>query len=155
MLDFVLVGGGQMGAHGAVMVCENDAAATGWGRWVKAVFDSETGFGAGFAQDVGVFVRANATDEEDGGRGEDVLFLCRERKKKKGKWDGSNLGVWVFLIWKKGRGGFVYLSTTSGVLGCSTSDKFGIVVVEEFVVEAHVLLLGENRIIGLEPVFLE
>lgn len=65
------------------MVCENDTAATGWGRWVEAVFDAETGFGAGFAQDVGVFVRANATDEEDGGRGEDVLFLCRGRKRKR------------------------------------------------------------------------
>lgn len=56
MLDFILIGGGQMGAHGAVMVCENDAAATGRGRWVEAVFDAETGFSAGFAQDVGVFV---------------------------------------------------------------------------------------------------
>lgn len=64
-------------------------------------------------------------------------------------------GFGFFLIWKKGREGFVYLSTTSGVLGCSTRDQFDIVVVEKFVVEAHVLLLGENRIIGLETIFLE
>lgn len=51
------------------MVCDNDAAATSRGRWIEEVFDAETGFGAGFAQDVGIFVRANATDEEDGGRG--------------------------------------------------------------------------------------
>lgn len=90
---------------------------------------------------------------EEGGR---MYCFCAEKGRKKivsGMDQISGFGF--FLIWKKGRGGFVYLSTTSGVLGCSTSDKFGIVVVEEFVVEAHVLLLGENRIIGLEPVFLE
>lgn len=38
------------------MVCKYDAAATGRGGWVEAVFDAETGFGASFAQDVGVFV---------------------------------------------------------------------------------------------------
>lgn len=38
----------------------------------------ETGFGAGFAQDFGVFVGADAANEEDGGRGEDVLFLPRD-----------------------------------------------------------------------------
>lgn len=56
MLDFILVGGGQMGAHGAIMVCQNNAAATGRGGWVDAVFDAKTGFGASSAQDIGVFV---------------------------------------------------------------------------------------------------
>lgn len=69
VLDFILVGGSQMCAHGAIMVCENDAATAGWNRWVEEVFDADTGFDAGFAKNVGVFVRANATDEEDGGRG--------------------------------------------------------------------------------------
>lgn len=52
-------------------------------------------------------------------------------------------------------GGWVYLSTTSGILGGSTSNQFGIVVIEEFVVKTHVLLLCENRVIGFEPIFLK
>lgn len=94
---------------------------------------------------------------EEGGR---MYCFCRETKKKGfGKCAESDLSEFGFLIekkeWETGGGVCVYLSTTSGVLGGSTGNQFGIVVVEEFFVEAHVLLLCENGIIGLEPIFLE
>lgn len=91
---------------------------------------------------------------EEGGR---MYCFCRETKKKGfGKCAGSDLSEFGFLIERKEwEFVYTYLSTTSGVLGGSTGNQFGIVVVEEFFVEAHVLLLCENGIIGLEPIFLE
>ena len=49
----------------------------------------------------------------------------------------------------------MYLGASSCVLGSSAGDKLSIVVVDQVVVETHVFLLGEDGIVGLEPVCLE
>lgn len=47
-----------------------------------------------------------------------------------------------------------YLSTTSGVLSSTTGDQLGIAR-KQVLVDTHVLVLGEDSIIGLETVFLQ
>ena len=52
------------------------------------------------------------------------------------------------------RGG-THLGSASGVLGCAAGDEFGVVVLDQIFVEAHVLFFREDGVVGLEPVFLE
>lgn len=52
-------------------------------------------------------------------------------------------------------GGKEVLSTAGGVLGSTTGDQLSIVVLEEVLEEALVLLLGEDGVVGLEAVLLE
>lgn len=47
------------------------------------------------------------------------------------------------------------LGTSGTVLGSTTGDELGIVVVEKVLVERNVLLLGEDGIVGLETVLVE
>jgi hypothetical protein len=47
------------------------------------------------------------------------------------------------------------LSSAGGILGAASRDEFGGVVVQEVVIDAEVLLFGEDGIIGFEVVFLE
>ena len=44
------------------------------------------------------------------------------------------------------------LRAAGGILCRSTGNQFGVVVLQELFVDAHVLLLGENSIVGLEAV---
>lgn len=49
----------------------------------------------------------------------------------------------------------MYLSASSGVLGSPAGDDFGVIVLEQVVVETHVLFLGQDSVVGLEAIFLE
>lgn len=48
-----------------------------------------------------------------------------------------------------------YLRTTSRVLCSTTGDQLGIVIVEQLLVQTHVLLLSEDGIVVLEAVLLQ
>lgn len=52
-------------------------------------------------------------------------------------------------------GGQDVLGTTGGVLGSTTSNQLGVVVVEQVFVQREVLLLGEDSVIGLETILVE
>ena len=54
-----------------------------------------------------------------------------------------------------GVGGQDVLGTTSSVLGSTTSNQLGVVVVEQVFVERDVLLLGEDGIVGLEAILVQ
>jgi hypothetical protein len=55
-----------------------------------------------------------------------------------------------------GLGGQDVLGTTGGVLRSTTGDEDGLVVLDQVLVQAHVLLgVGENSVVGLEAVLLE
>lgn len=49
----------------------------------------------------------------------------------------------------------MYLSASRGVLGRPTGDEFGVIVLEQVVVETHVFFLGQDSVIGFEAVFLK
>lgn len=49
----------------------------------------------------------------------------------------------------------VYLSASSSILRCPASDEFGFIVLEQVVIEAHMLFLGQDGVVGFEAVFLE
>lgn len=74
VLDFVLVGGGQMRAHAAIVACDDDAAAAGGGVRVHAVFHAKAGGLACGPKDGGIFVGTDAADVEDALGWEDVLY---------------------------------------------------------------------------------
>lgn len=74
VLELVLVGGGQVRAHAAVVAGDDDAAAARRLAVVDAVLGAQAGVAACRGQDVGVFVAPHAADVEDGGGREDVLF---------------------------------------------------------------------------------
>ena len=46
-----------------------------------------------------------------------------------------------------------YLCATSGVLRSTAGYEFCAVVLEQVFVETHVLVFGENGVVGLETVF--
>ena len=48
-----------------------------------------------------------------------------------------------------------YLSAAGRILGSTTSDEFSVVVLEQLLVEAHVLFLGQDGVVGLQAVLLE
>lgn len=48
-----------------------------------------------------------------------------------------------------------YLRASCSVLSGTTSDELGVVVLEQIFVETHVLLLGEDGVVGLQAVLLE
>ena len=73
--DFVLVRGGQVGAHGAVVARDDDAAAAGGLVGRDEVFGADAGFFVFGAQGRGVFVGADAADVEGGVCGEDILWV--------------------------------------------------------------------------------
>jgi hypothetical protein len=63
-------------------------------------------------------------------------------------------------MWLEGENGYdccggIYLGTAGRVLCPSSSNELCVAVLEEVFVETHVLLFGENSIIGLHAVLLE
>lgn len=45
------------------------------------------------------------------------------------------------------------MGAASGVLGRAACDEFGVVVLQQVFVEIHMFLLGQDRVVGFEPVF--
>lgn len=54
---------------------------------------------------------------------------------------------------REGKGGDKYLCTTGSVLRGTAGYELCVVVLEQVFVEAHVLFLGEDGVVGLETVF--
>ena len=74
MRDLVVVGRGQVRAHGTVLARNDHAAAAGGGVLGRAeILGAQAGGLACFGEERGVVVVADAADVEDRGRGEDVL----------------------------------------------------------------------------------
>lgn len=48
-----------------------------------------------------------------------------------------------------------YLSPSSRILRRPTGDEFGVVVLQQVLVQAHVLLLGQDGVVGFHAIFLE
>lgn len=97
MFQFILVRGRQMRAQASVAAVDENAASSRRLGVVDAVFDAETGGGAGRAELCGVVVLADAADVKDGGRGEDVLsaaggVLCCAAGDQ-GMFAGEDIGV--------------------------------------------------------------
>lgn len=49
----------------------------------------------------------------------------------------------------------MYLSAAGSILGRTSGNELSIVVLDQVLVEAHVLLLGQDGIVGLQSVLLE
>ena len=72
--ELVVVGRGQMGAHGAVLARDDHAAAAGGGVFGRAeILGAQAGGVACVGEERGVVVVADAADVEDRGGREDVL----------------------------------------------------------------------------------
>lgn len=56
---------------------------------------------------------------------------------------------------KSKSGATTYLGTTSSVLGSTACNELCVVVLDQVVVKAEVLLLGEDSVVGLETVLLQ
>jgi hypothetical protein len=73
VLQVVVVGGAQLGAHAAVVAGDDNAATAGGDLGVDAVLDAETGLLAGVAEDGGILVVAGAAEVDNAVLGQDVL----------------------------------------------------------------------------------
>lgn len=73
VLEVVVVGGAELGDHGAVVARDDDAAAAGGDLGVYAVLDPEADLLDGIAEDGGVLVVAGAAEVDDRVGCEDVL----------------------------------------------------------------------------------
>jgi hypothetical protein len=73
VLQVVVVGSAQLGAHAAVVAGDDNAAAAGGDLGVDAVLDAETGLLAGVAEDGGILVVAGTAEVDDAVLRQDVL----------------------------------------------------------------------------------
>ena len=105
MLDFVLIGRGEMGAHAAVVAGDNHTALSSGLNIIHAVFSVHTRQPAGLLKSFGVLVFANAANVEDRIVGEDVLVASQHSHIIQSRQLGTNLG------------------TTSRVLSSTPSDQ--------------------------------
>lgn len=140
VLDLVLVGGGKVSAHAAVVAGDDDTALASGLDIVDAVLSVYTGLGAGVLEGISILVLADASDVKSRVLGKDVLEVnisVISSESVTGEWWGKN-----------------YLSTTSSVLSSTTSNQFGIVF-EQLLIEAHVLVLSQDSIIGFETILLQ
>jgi hypothetical protein len=73
VLNLVLVGSSEVGAHAAVVASDNNTALASGLSLVHTVLGVDTSLLAGFLQDVTELVLANAANVDDGVLGEQVL----------------------------------------------------------------------------------
>lgn len=135
MLNLVVVGGSQVGAHAAVVAGDDNTAATGGLLLIVAVLNAEADLLDRLLQGLGVLVLADAANVNGGVGREDVL------RGVSGK---------VSEVQE-----LTHLSTSRRVLGGAASDELSVVVLEQVIVQAQVLLLGEDGVVGLQAVLLE
>lgn len=78
VLELVVVGGTEIGDHGAVVASDGDSATTGGVGLVNSVLGADTGLGAaGLDELIGSSVLTNTSDVDHGLGGEDVLWGFR------------------------------------------------------------------------------
>lgn len=119
VLELVVVGSGEIGAHASVVASDDDTATASWVVGIDTILHAEAGLLVRILQDVGVLVVANAAEVDDGVVGEQVLCA------------------------------------TSSVLCCSAGNELCLEVVEEFIVEAKVLLLSEDGVVLLQLILVQ
>lgn len=73
VLNLVVVGSGEVGAHAAVVAGDDDTATSSWVVSIDAVLDTETGLLVGLLQSSGVLVVTDTANVDDRLLGEDVL----------------------------------------------------------------------------------
>ena len=117
MLDLVVVGSSEVGAHGAVVASDDNTAAAGGRLLVVEVLGLDTSICRDLLKSLTVLVLANAADVYDRLGLEDVR------------------------------------STPGSVLGGTASNEDGVVVLEQVLVQSHVLLwVGEDGIVVLQAI---
>lgn len=116
VVQAVVVGGSQVGAHAPVVAGDDDAAPPRGLAGLDAVLDAEAGLLDGVLEDGGVLVVANAAQVDDA--------VVRQQ----------------------------VLGATGRVLGGTAGDQLRFEVVEQVLVDALVLLLGQDGVVGLEAV---
>lgn len=121
------------------MACDHHTASASRLLLIVAVLDTQTCLLVGLLQDVGVFVLAYTADKDDRIGWEEVLATSVKTDSMSCKKIQSS----------------AYLSPSGGILRRTTSKQLSISVLDELLVETHVLLLGQNGIVGLETVLLE
>lgn len=119
VVEVVVVGGAELGAHAPVVAGDDDAAAAGGHGGVDAVLDAQADLLDGVVQDGGVLVVTDAAGEDDAVGREHVL------------------------------------GAPGRVLRRAAGDQLGVVVVEQVLEDALVLVLGEDGIVGLQAILLE
>lgn len=65
VLNLVLVGSGEVGAHAAVVAGDDDTATSSWVVSIDAVLDTETGLLVGLLQSSGVLVVTDTANVDD------------------------------------------------------------------------------------------
>jgi hypothetical protein len=137
VLKLVLVGGSKVGAHAAVVAGDdNTTLASGLGL-IDTVLGVDTGLLAGLLEDITEFVLTDTTDVDNGLLGEHVLGTSS-----------------ISMLDPKSDVLKTYLGTTSGVLSGTTGDQLGIAG-KQILVDTHMLLLGEDSIIGLQAILIQ
>jgi hypothetical protein len=138
MLNLVLVGSGEVGAHAAVVASDHNTALASRLDLVDAVLGVDAGLVAGILEDIGILVLTDTADVHDGVIGQHVLHGDR------------GLARFGFCIAER-----QYLGATGSVLSGTTSNQLGVMVLEQFLVDAHVLVLGEDSIVVLQAILLQ
>ena len=141
MLELVVVGGTELGDHGAVMASDDNSAAASGGGLINSVLGANTTLGAASLDElVGGGVLADTSNVDYGLGGKDVL--------RAGNCQLS--AIPKVSPWKD-----PHLSTASGVLGSTTGNVLGGVVGLDIVVDREVLVLGEDGIVGLQLILVK
>lgn len=137
MLDLVLVGRSKVGAHATVVAGDDDTTLASGLDIVDPVFGVDTSLGACLLEDIGVLVFSDTANVESRVVGENVLPMR------------------LTLADTKDHEFLAYLGTTSGVLSSTTGNQLGVMVLQQFLVETHMLVLGQDGIVVLQAILLQ
>lgn len=120
VVDLVVVGSSEVGAHGAVVAGNDNTTATSGSLLIVEVLCLDTSIGRDLLESLTVLVLSNATNVDD-------------------------------------RVGLENVSRTAGSVLCrTTSDENSLVVLEQVLVQTHVLLwVGKDGIVGLQAILVE
>lgn len=159
VLNLVAVRCCEVCAHAAVMSSDDHTTASGGLLCVVEVPNSEASSFVGLEKCLGVLVLSDTAEEHHGVGWEEVLL--RATSVSRGLPDpaiarfAARMTRFHQTVCSISFHCRAYLSASCCVLSSTTRDQLRIAVLDKLLVEGHVLLLGENGVVGLEAVLLE
>lgn len=139
VVDLVAVRRREIGAHASVVSSDNDTTTAGGLLFVIEVVGGQASLLVGSQKSLSILVVADTSKVDNRVGWEDVL--------------DHSASVWSSP--QNCRPPHMYLGTSGRVLGRTTSDELSIAVLDKLFVQACVLVLGQDGIVGLQAILLK
>ena len=137
VLDLVMVRRSEISAQAAIVACDDDTTSPRWMLVINVISHLQTSFLVGSLKDVCVLVLAYASKIDD--------RVCREHILR------DTLDRCAAAMFWTSR----YLCASCSVLCSTTSEKFGVSILNQLFIQGHVLFFRQDGIVRIESILLE